>query len=342
MKYKLLGKSGLRVSEISLGTMTFGDNIDWGSSKRTASDIYHAYLDKGGNFFDTANIYTDGVSEKILGELIKSDRDKLVLSTKYSLNTDGKNINASGNHRKNLFQSVHHSLERLGTDYIDVLFLHAWDGVTPIEEIMKSLNELVEQGKVLYLAVSNMPAWLVARANTLAEIRGWSPFIAAQIEYSLLERSCEAEFIPLCQQLGLAITPWSPLASGALTGKYLNNAPKGSRGEFMQEWLKPYLTPKNQEIVKAVVDIAQEVGRTPAQVSLRWLMQKPLACVPIIGAKTLSQLDDNLAAADFELTTAQFDKLNEVSRVEPVYPYKFLHADHMKSMLFGEFFNKMS
>lgn len=342
MKYKLFGKSGLRVSEIALGTMTFGDNINWGSSEKTAKDIYKAFLEKGGNFIDTANVYTDGNSEKILGALIKPDRDKIVLSTKYSLSTDHKNPNASGNHRKNLVQSINHSLERLKTDYIDILFVHAWDNMTPVEEMMKALNELVNQGKVLYLAISDTPAWIISQANTIAELRGYSPFVSVQCEYSLLERTCEQEFIPLSQAFDLAITAWSPLAVGTLTGKYLNNEnPKGSRGEAQPGWIKDYLTPKRNEIVKAVVDIAKKVRKTPAQVALRWLMQKPVVCIPIIGAKNVEQLNDNLGSADFELSNEDINKLNEVSQYEVGFPYAFLKTDHVRTMLYGDYYTSI-
>ncbi|MCW5518156.1 aldo/keto reductase [Muriicola sp. Z0-33] len=222
MKYKLLGNSGLRVSEMALGTMTFGTDWGWGADKSESKKIFETYANSGGNFIDTANRYTEGTSERFVGEFIKEERDHFVLATKYTLFDKAGDPNFSGNHRKNLMRSVESSLERLDTDYIDLLWVHAWDFLTPVEEVMRGLNDLVSAGKVHYIGVSDTPAWIVAKANTLASHRGWSSFVALQAEYNLLQRDAERDLIPMAQSMGLALTPWAPLAGGALTGKYLS------------------------------------------------------------------------------------------------------------------------
>ena len=219
MRFKLLGKSGLRVSEICLGTMTFGEDWGWGSSKDESRKIFDTYIEAGGNFFDTANMYTNGTSEKMLGEFASKDRGRYIIATKYTFPIREKDPNSGGNHRKSLVQSVERSLANLKTDYIDLIWVHAWDCFTPVEEVMRALDDLVRAGKILYVGVSDYPAWLVARANTLAEFKGWTPFVALQIEYSLVERAPERDLIPMARNFGLTVTPWSPLGGGVLTGK---------------------------------------------------------------------------------------------------------------------------
>ena len=219
MRYRLLGKSGLRVSELCLGTMTFGEDLGWGSPKEESRKVYDAFREAGGNFIDTANIYTNGTSESFLGEFMQGHRERLVLATKYTLSPPVNDPNAAGNHRKNMMQAVEASLKRLQTDYIDLYWLHIWDQLTPVEEVMRAFDDLVRQGKILYAGVSDMPAWVVAKANTLAELRGWTPFIGLQIEYSLIERTPERELLPMASSLGLGITAWSPLAGGVLDGQ---------------------------------------------------------------------------------------------------------------------------
>ncbi len=223
MRYKLLGKSGLRVSELCLGAMTFGE--DWGvflrgSSKEDSKKILELYVDAGGNFIDTANNYQNGTSEKYVGEFIPPEREKFVLASKYTLTTNSSDPNASGSHRKNLIQSVESSLKRLNTKYIDLLWVHAWDYMTPIEEVMRSLDDLIRSGKVLYVGMSDAPAWVVARANTMSELQGWSPLIGVQIMYSLIERTPERELLPMARTLDIGVTAWSPLGGGLLSGKY--------------------------------------------------------------------------------------------------------------------------
>src|ERR1700678_695486 len=241
MKHRLLGKSGLRISEASLGTITFGDEWGWGSPKAESQKVYEAYREAGGNFIDTANFYTGGTSEKFLGEFMQGHRDSVVLATKYSNAAPGNDPNAAGNHRKSMMQAVEASLKRLKTDYIDLYWLHIWDQITPIEEVMRAFDDLVRQGKILYAGVSDMPAWLVAKANTLAELRGWSSFVGLQIEYSLIERTPERDLLPMAADLGLGVTAWSPLAGGILTGKQLEpGGAKDSRqsNESMQQFMK--------------------------------------------------------------------------------------------------------
>src|SRR4029077_5697949 len=229
MKYRLLGKSGLRVSEASLGTMTFGDEWGWGSPKAEAQKVYETYREAGGNFIDTANFYTNGTSETLLGEFIQGHRETVVLATKYSNATPGKDANAAGNHRKSMMQAVEASLKRLKTDYIDLYWLHIWDGITPVDEVMRGFDDLVRQGKILYAGVSDAPAWWIAQANTLAELRGWARFAGLQVEYSLIERTVERELIPMAKALSLGVTAWSPLASGWLSGKYAAGGKAGRR-----------------------------------------------------------------------------------------------------------------
>jgi aryl-alcohol dehydrogenase-like predicted oxidoreductase len=252
MKYRLLGHSGLRVSELALGTMTFGDDWGWGSPKDEAKKIYDAYREAGGNFIDTANFYTGGSSERFVGEFIASHRDAVVVATKYSNAVPGKDANAGGNQRKNMFQPVEASLKRLGTGYIDLYWLHAWDSITPAEEVMRAFDDLVRAGKVLYVGISDAPAWVVAKSNTLAELRGWTRYTGLQINYSLLERTVERELIPVAKDQGMTVVAWSPLHNGLLTGKYLpENKPAGSQGtrldsEMMKGFASVLHLPLNQ------------------------------------------------------------------------------------------------
>ncbi|MGB6449882.1 MAG: aldo/keto reductase, partial [Steroidobacteraceae bacterium] len=220
MRYRLLGNSGLRVSELCLGTMTFGDDWGWGAGTEAAKVIYDAYREAGGNFIDTANLYTNGTSERLLGEFMQGHRESLVLATKYGNAAPGSDPNAAGNHRKSMVQAVEASLKRLKTDYIDLYWLHIWDQMTPLEEIMRGFDDLARAGKILYAGISDAPAWWIARGNTVAELRGWTQFVGLQIEYSLLERTPERELLPMAHALGLGVTAWSPLAGGMLTGKY--------------------------------------------------------------------------------------------------------------------------
>jgi aryl-alcohol dehydrogenase-like predicted oxidoreductase len=336
MNYRLLGKSGLRVSEFCLGTMTFGEDWGWGSSKDDAKKIYDAFREAGGNFIDTANIYTNGTSESFLGEFLKGHRESVVLATKYTNAAPGTDPNAAGNHRKNMVQAVEASLKRLQTDYIDLYWVHIWDQITPVEEVMRALDDLVRQGKVLYVGISDAPAWWIAQANTLATLRGWSPFVGLQIEYSLIERTVERELIPMAEALNLGVTAWSPLSSGVLTGKYHGHG--SSEGARMNSDMVKEFMPEEQRakrVVAAVKTVADEVGRSMAQVALAWLRYRPVPVIPIIGARKLSQLKDNLASSDVSLSPNQLKTLDEASRIELGFPYEFYTRDLVRGLIYG-------
>lgn len=333
MKYKLLGRSGLRVSEVCLGTMTFGNVWGWGSTKEESKKIFDAFNEAGGNFIDTANYYTEGTSETYLGEFMKERREEIVLATKYTLCTNPQDVNAAGNQRKNLVQAVRKSLERLQTDYIDLLWVHAYDGVTPIEETMRALDDMVRQGKVLYVGVSDFPAWIISRANTLADERGWSPFIATQIEYSLIERTSEREIIPMAKSLNLGITPWSPLGGGILTGKYF--AAQGDQRRLTADTPRLF-DERIKGIVKAVTDLAAKKQAMQSQIALHWLRQQHRSIIPIIGARTLEQLEENLGCLDFSLSNDELEQLSAASNIELGFPHDFLSREKMRKRVLGE------
>jgi aryl-alcohol dehydrogenase-like predicted oxidoreductase len=332
MRYKLLGNSGLKVSEICLGTMTFGKEWGWGASKEQSKKIYDTYLKAGGNFIDTANRYTEGTSEKYLGEFITPERERIVLATKYTLYNKKGDPNLAGNHRKNMVQSVESSLKRLKTDYIDLLYLHAWDFYTPIEEVMRGFDDLVRSGKILYAAVSDTPAWIVSRANTIAELRGWTKFIALQIEYSLLERTPERDLLPMAKNMDIAITAWAPLAGGALTGKYLSGNPKSKRLSAKSKRLNK----RNTKITKEVIKVAEEIGCSPAQVAVNWTMNRNQVVIPIVGATKVSQIKDNLGSIDIELSTRQLKRLNSLSEIDIGFPHEFLSKPYIRSIITGD------
>lgn len=336
MNYRLLGRSGLRVSELSLGTMTFGEDWGWGAARDEAKKIYDAYRDAGGNFIDTANLYTNGASERLLGEFMEGHRDEIVLATKYTNGLPGKDPNAAGNQRKNMMQAVEASLKRLKTDYIDLYWLHIWDKITPFEEVMRGFDDLVRQGKILHPGVSDAPAWWVAQANTLATLRGWSPFIGLQIEYSLVERTVERELIPMAKALDLGLVAWSPLAGGVLTGKYdSGKAAEGARysTEMMQSFLPE--RQRQERVVAALRKVAGETGRSLAQVALSWLRYRDIAVIPIVGARKLAQFEDNLASLELALTPEQVKSLDEASQIELGFPHDFYRRDMVKGFIYG-------
>lgn len=336
MNYKLLGRSGLKVSELCLGAMGFGTEGGWGAEKDASFAIMDAFANAGGNFIDTANVYKLGTSEKIIGEYLSNhDRDYFVLATKYTLKDNTTNPNASGNNRKNMMRSVEESLKRLKTDFIDVLYLHIWDNITPIDEVLRGLDDLIKQGKVTYAAISDTPAWVVSKGNTLAELMGWSQFIALQVEYSLLARTAERELIPMAKHYGMTVTPWAPLAGGALTGKYL----RGEQGRVKAESNRR--NNRAQTITEAVVDIATELGVSESHVALQWMMDRDFSCIPIVGATKIDQLNDNLKAVDTKLTAEHFKKLNEVSAIELGFPGDFFNEDAVKMNSFGGFYDKV-
>ena len=339
MRYRQLGRSGLKVAEICLGTMTFGEESGFGADEAECRRVFDAYLAAGGNFIDTANIYTAGTSERMLSRMIAAERARLVLATKYSMTTDPKDPNAGGNSRKNLQQSLDASLKRLGTDYVDLYWVHAWDGMTPIDELLRALDDAVRAGKVLYTGFSNVPAWVVARAQTMAELQGWSRFVALQLHYSLAERGVERELLGCAQALGLAVTAWSPLAGGVLTGKYAATAEERARqpGRLTTTgWGKGFLTDRHLALAEAVRGVARDAGRTSAQVALRWLMQRPGGVIPIIGVRSQAQLDDLLGATGFTLDEPALATLEAASRIELGYPMALLSGVPGRRMVHGD------
>jgi aryl-alcohol dehydrogenase-like predicted oxidoreductase len=336
LKYRLLGNSGLRVSEAALGTMIFGDKLEWGSPKAEAEKVYETYREAGGNFIDTANFYTGGTSETFVGEFIKGHRDSVVLATKYSNAAPGNDPNAAGNHRKSMMQALEASLKRLQTDYIDLYWVHIWDGITPVEEVMRGLDDIVRQGKVLYVGVSDAPAWWIAQANTLAELRGWTQFIGLQIEYSLVERTVERELIPMSKALNLGVLAWSPLAKGVLSGKYHGDG-RADGGRMSNEAMKEFL-PEEQRatrIISAVKAVSEQVGRSMAQVALAWLRHQTVPVIPIMGARKVSQLQDNLASLDLELSAEQLKSLDGASRIEVGFPQSIYEKEMVRSIRYG-------
>jgi len=336
MNYRLLGRSGLRVSELSLGTMTFGEDWGWGSARDEARQIYDAYRNAGGNFIDTANLYTNGSSERLLGEFLEGHRDEVVLATKYTNSLPGTDPNAGGNQRKNMVQAVEASLKRLKTDYIDLYWLHIWDQLTPVEEVMRAFDDLVSQGKVLYVGVSDAPAWWVAQANTLASLRGWSPFVGLQIEYSLLERTIERELLTMAKAFGLGLVAWSPLAGGVLTGKY-NQAASNQDGRYSTEMMQGFLPDRERQdrIVAALGKVSSETGASLAQVALAWLRYRPIPVIPIIGARKLKQFEDNLASLTVNLTPEQVQSLDDASSILLGFPHDFYRMDMVRTFVYA-------
>lgn len=337
--YRLLGRSGLRVSPLALGTATFGTEWGWGAERNEARKLFDLYVERGGNFVDTADTYTNGSSERLLGAFARDRRDSLVLATKYTtLRTPG-DPNSGGSHRKNLFAAVEESLRRLDTDRIDVLYLHVWDDTTPVEETLRALDDLVRQGKILYVAICNAPAWQVARMQTLAELRGWSPLVALQIEYNLIERGGERDLIPMARELGLGVIPYSPLGGGVLTGKYGRDDLRpsdadGTRRNF--NLALGTLTERNLAIADAVREVAADLGRTPAQIALAWTLRNPGVTAPIIGARTPEQLKDNLGALEVDLTDAHLSRLDEASAIELGYPHDMLASGRIRTVTRGD------
>ena len=336
MNLKLLGNSGLKVSELCLGTMGFGTENGWGADKEPSFRIMEAFAYAGGNFLDTANRYKDGTSEKIIGEfMLQQDRDYWVLATKYSLYDNLENPNASGNNRKNMMRSVEASLKRLQTDYIDVLYLHIWDWLTPVEEVLRGLDDLVRQGKILYAAISDTPAWMVAKGNTLAEFMGWSRFIALQVEYSLLQRSPERELIPMAKHFGMTVTPWAPIAGGALTGKYL----KGDFGRIKEGSKR--LNENSVKITREVMAIADEIGVPASQVALKWTMQQDFSSIPVVGATKLQQLEENLKTVKLQLSEDHMKRLNAISEIDLGFPGEFYREEAVQKNNFGGFYDRV-
>lgn len=339
MRYKLLGRSGLRVSEVCLGTMTFGEawrDMRIAASQEESRQIFEAFVQAGGNFIDTANNYNAGSSEKFVGEFIASERERFVLATKYSLSMRPGDPNGGGNQRKSMVQSLEASLRRLNTDYIDLYWLHAWDFMTPVEEVMRALDDLVRAGKILYVGISDTPAWVIAQANTLAELRGWSRFVGIQLQYSLIERNIEREHLPLARALDLAVTTWGALGSGVLTGKYNRDSSTEGRAKLWGP-----IPQRNLAIAEEVIKIANEVGRSPSQVALNWVRRQPGVVIPLLGARTVAQFQDNLGCLEFTLTEAQLARLSEVSQIALGFPYDFLASDGVRDLVYGGTFSRI-
>lgn len=342
MRYKLLGRSGLRVSELALGTMTFGEDWGWGASKVESGRIFDAFVSAGGNFVDTANNYTNGTSERFVGELIAADRDRFVVATKYTLTNRRDDPNAGGNARKNLKQSVEGSLRRLATDYIDLLWLHAWDFTTPVDEVMRGLDDLVRSGKVLYVGVSDTPAWVISQANTLAELQGWTRFVALQLPYSLVERTPERSLLPMAHAFDLAVTCWGLLGGGVLTGKY------GESDGEPRRYDRDQVSGAAVALSETVRSVAHELGRTPSQVAIAWVRQRQLVgchpaplLIPILGVRSADQMADNLGVLDCRLDEAQITRLDDASAIELGFPHDFLVSRMVRSLIFGETFDRL-
>jgi aryl-alcohol dehydrogenase-like predicted oxidoreductase len=339
MKYRWLGSSGVKVSEICLGAMTFGEESGFGTNRDECRRMYERFREAGGNFIDTANIYSGGSSERFLAEYIAADRARLVLASKFSMTTDPKDPNAGGNSRKNLRQALDASLKRLGTDYLDLYWVHAWDTVTPLEELLRGLDDAVRAGKILYAGFSNVPAWVVGRAQTLAELRGWAPLVALQLHYSLVERNIEREHLRCAQALGLAVTAWSPLAGGLLTGKYSADAAirAGQPGRLTTTaWGSGFLTERGLGIAAVVTRVAARLGVTAGQVAIAWLLGRPGNVIPIIGTRSVAQLVELLAAAEVTLDEPALAELEAATKIDVGYPGTLLFAARGNRMVHGE------
>jgi aryl-alcohol dehydrogenase-like predicted oxidoreductase len=326
--YVTLGRSGLRVSPFCLGAMTFGEDWGWGSSVTESEGIISRFMERGGNFIDTANVYTKGHSEKIIGDFVGRDharRDRVVIATKFFGNLFPGDPNGGGAGRKTIVSSCEQSLRRLQTDYVDLYWMHCWDRLTPVEETMRALDDLVTSGKVRYIGFSDTPAWKVSQAQTMAQLRGWAPLVALQIEYSLLERTVEGELIPMAREMGLGVTPWSPLKSGVLSGKYTREnaaSVKADRGERVTQ----NLGEKVYSIIDELIAIGRELGASPASVALAWVQGRPGVASTIIGARRLDQLDQNLAALALSLNADQVARLDKLSKPTLGFPMQFLNV----------------
>lgn len=340
--YRLLGRSGMRVSPIALGTMTFGTDWGWGADGAEAGRIFDLYVEHGGNFIDTAVNYTGGASERILGQLIQGRRERLVLSTKFTMARDPADPNSGGNHRMNLMRSVETSLRQLDTDRIELLYLHAWDFTTSPDEVMRGLDDLVRSGKVLYLGICNTPAWQIARLQTIADLRGWAPLVALQIEYSLLERTVEHELMPMAAELGLGVLPWSPLGGGLLSGKYtradlaqqVEAGVSASRKGVIAS--SGHMTERALGIADAVGQVALDIGATPSQVAIAWTLAHPAVTAPVMGARTVAQAQDNLKALALTLSNEHLALLAQASAIDPIFPQRFIGMPMPQRLIFGD------
>lgn len=336
MKYRLLGRSGLRVSELCLGTMTFGDDWGWGADKENSKKIFEKFAAAGGNFIDTSNNYTNGSSEKFVGEFIKAQRDEFVVATKYTLfvgDDHQHDPNHGGNSRKSMHRSIENSLRRLDTEYIDMLYLHMWDFMTPVEEVLRAVDDLVRAGKVMYFGFSDTPAWVVSHAVALAEQYGWTRPVAYQAPYSIISRGVERAELPMSRAFDLSFMAWGVVSGGVLTGKYSNQDDEPRR--------ESEVSPERIAQGEAVVKLANEIGQTPAQVAINWVRQQSPNTIPILGARTEAQIEDALGCLEFELHEEQMAQLNELADFKLDFPLSFLTNDHVRGLIFGKTFEKV-
>jgi aryl-alcohol dehydrogenase-like predicted oxidoreductase len=332
MRYKILGPSGMRVSELCLGTMTFGEAWGWGAAEAECQRMLNAFAEAGGNFIDTSNNYTDGQSETILGNWLGSERDRFVLASKYTLSEQMGDPNAAGNQRKNMRRTVEASLRRLRTDYLDLLYLHMWDYSTPIEEILRAFDDLVRSGKVLHIAFSDTPAWVVAKAVAIANLRGWARPTAMQFEYSLLSRDGERDLLPMAEDAGMPILAWGVLEGGALTGKYNRPGDEPRRSSAA--------SPQAMTLAETLIALAGARGCSPAQVAINWVRQQPrqVPVIPILGARRVDQLRDNLACLEHSLAAEELAQLTATSPFNPGFPHSFLRQPHLVRLIYSGMF----
>jgi aryl-alcohol dehydrogenase-like predicted oxidoreductase len=330
MRYQVLGRSGLRVSQLFLGAMTFAEGFAHGPGLEEARSIIGTYADAGGNVIDTAINYRDGASEEIVGEALAGRRDRFVLATKYGVSRDRDDPNAAGSHRKNLRLSLETSLRRLRTDYIDLYYVHLWDHLTPIDETMRALDDAVRAGKILHVGISDTPAWVIAQANTLAQWHAWSPFVAIQARYNLLSRDAERDLLPAAAALGMSVAAWSPLGGGTLTGKFTKPGAPGGPTRLAANTLSE----RDHAVARAVQDVAQQIGASASQVALAWMMHRWKTVHPIVGVSRLEQLEDNLAATDITLTNEAMTSLEASTGFDIGFPHDFIRD--MQSFVYGE------
>lgn len=336
LKYRLLGRSGLRVSEICLGTMSFGQTWGFGADEATSHRVLDAFAEAGGTFLDTANKYHGGETEQIVGNWLGGKRDKMVVATKYTLAMDHGDLNTAGNGRKNLRQSVEASLRRLKTDYIDLLWVHAYDDQTPYEETLRALDDVVRQGKVLYIGVSDTPAWVVSASNTLAELKDWSSYVGLQIEYSLIERTPERDLLPMARHFGMSVLAWAPLGGGVLSGKYTRNSESIDSLRKAGNEQRGRTSDQNLRIARAIDAIADELGTTSAQVAVAWVKAQGYGFIPIVGARKPQQIIDSLGGAELELNAEQLGRLDELSRPSLGFPHDFLNSSGVQDVVKSE------
>ena len=337
MRYKMFGRSGLRVSELCLGAMTFGTQLGWGSDREQSRAVFDAFAESGGNFIDSAYIYMEGESERMLGDFVRADRSHFIVSTKYGISTE-QEVATTGASRKAMRHGVDESLRRLGTDYIDLYWLHAWDSRTPVDELMRGLDDLVSAGKVLYVGISNAPAWQIARANMLADLRGRAPFVGLQTEYHLLERTAERDLLPMCGALDLAVTAWSPLAGGILSGKFDKDVQPGETRRAGVE-----ITARQKAVIDLVSNIARSIDAPTSAVAIAALRQlsPDNLVIPILGARTTEQLRQNLRCLDVTLDDSQLAELDAATAILRGSPHDTLDNELMRHTTTGGYFDRL-